>query len=66
MEGEFAVGDVVQPIDGGSRMKIESIDRKDGRLTCAWTRGPALHRKKFNAAALVRCSAPSALAMALR
>jgi uncharacterized protein YodC (DUF2158 family) len=51
---KFEVGDVVQQADGGTRMKVESIDRTDGRITCSWTRGPGLHRKKFVAEALVR------------
>lgn len=59
MSNPLAIGDVVQPVEGGVRMKIEAIDAGDGRITCSWTSGPAVHRKRFAAGTLVRVTVPS-------
>lgn len=48
MEIRFKVGDAVQSVEGNIRMKVEAIDKTDGRVTCSWKRGPAMHRKKFH------------------
>jgi len=53
MERTFSVGDTVELIGSNMRMKVESIDKADGSLTCSWKRGPAMHRKKFLSEALV-------------
>lgn len=60
----FSVGDAVQPAAGGLRMKVESIDKDDGRITCCWKRGPALHRKKFLPSELMQSAGPALAGLA--
>lgn len=51
MERSFEVGDAVLQMDSGTRMKIAAV-ADDGRFVCTWTRGPSLHRQKFEPATL--------------
>ena len=47
MDRKIEVGDTVEEVGSNVRMKVESIDKTDGSLTCSWKRGPAVHRKKL-------------------